>query len=135
MSHPIHHAMSSARKWGGKWEEYLPIHEWFDASKEMHGDFRHRAMRHHSQGIFECEREFGTHLQISTGRLVPVRFIAEQHVIEDCGRIPSLSDWLSRISPEPWMNRKISLGVESDNQRRSVTEDELKAIMQMEEGG
>jgi len=40
----------------------------------------------------------------SAGRDVPVRWIGEQHVREDCqGRIPSLADWLMRIQPESWM--------------------------------
>ena len=59
MAHPWHHAVSSARKHGGVPEDYLAVHEWFDASKAHHGDFRHRALRHHTLGVFECEREFG----------------------------------------------------------------------------
>jgi hypothetical protein len=105
MANPYHHAVSSKRRWGGEIEDYLRIHTWFDESKEHHGDFRHRALRHHSQGIFEAERTFGHTITLSTGRAIPVRWIGEQHVIEDCGRIPSLSDWLRRITPEPWMNR------------------------------
>ncbi len=54
--HPIHHAESSARKYGGKAEDYLDIHKWFDGSKEHMADFRHRALRHHSEGIFAAER-------------------------------------------------------------------------------
>ncbi len=33
MAHPYHHALSSVRHWGGKVEEYLPIHQWLDESK------------------------------------------------------------------------------------------------------
>jgi hypothetical protein len=103
---PIHHAASSVRKWGGKVEDYLPIHDWFDATKETFCDFRHRALRHHSQGIFECERVFGKSITNSDGRIVSVRAIGEFHVREDCGGIvPTVSDWLSRIRPETWMSR------------------------------
>lgn len=36
--------------------------------------------------------------------MVPIRWIGEQHVREDCqGRIPSLADWLGRIQPAQWM--------------------------------
>ena len=35
MAHPYHHALSSVRKWGGTVEDYLPIHSWFDASKQI----------------------------------------------------------------------------------------------------
>jgi hypothetical protein len=105
MAHPYHHALSSVKKWGGVVEDYLPIHNWFDASKEMHGDFRHRFLRHHAQGIFEAERIFGTTITLSTGHVIPVRWIGEQHVIEDCGRIPTITDWAIQIRPAPWMNR------------------------------
>mgnify|MGYP006871787357 FL=1 len=43
MANPYHHALSSVKKWGGIVEDYIKIHDWFDASKEMMGDFRHRA--------------------------------------------------------------------------------------------
>ena len=55
MAHPYHHALSSVKKWGGTVEDYLPIHSWFDASKEILADFRHRALRHHAEGIFMAE--------------------------------------------------------------------------------
>lgn len=105
MANPYHHALSSVKKWGGIPEDYLPIHDWFDASKEMHGDFRHRALRHHAQGIFEAERVFGHTITLSTGRVIPVRWVGEQHVTEDMGRIPALTEWLSCIQPAAWMNR------------------------------
>jgi hypothetical protein len=34
MATPYHHALSSVKKWGGNVEDYLPLHDWFDASKE-----------------------------------------------------------------------------------------------------
>lgn len=113
--HPIHHAESSARRYGGTPEDYLEIHKWFDQSKEHMADFRHRALRHHSEGIFSAERIFGDSIVNSAGRHVPVRFIGEQHVREDLGRIPTLEDWLGNIAPEPWM-----FGVQSG--RNAVSE-------------
>jgi hypothetical protein len=101
--HPYYHAESSVRKHGGANEDYLPLHNWFDASKEFLGDFRHRALRHHAQGIFEAERVFGTTIRNSDGKEVPVRLLGEQHVREDCGRVPSITDWLKAIKGERWM--------------------------------
>jgi hypothetical protein len=114
MANPYHHALSAVRKWGGTVDDYIAIEDWFDASKECHGDFRHRALRHHAQGIFEAERVFGHTITISTGRVIPVRWIGEQHVTEDCGFIPSLSDWLKNIRPQPWMNRPRKLSREME---------------------
>jgi hypothetical protein len=105
MAHPYHHALSSVKKWGGKAEDYQAIHDWFDESKSHLADFRHRALRHHSEGIFLCEKIFGTTITNSNGRIVPVRFIGEQHVKEDCGFIPTVADWFKCIQAEPWMHR------------------------------
>ena len=52
-----------------------------------------------------AEKFFGPTLTISTGRLVPVRLIAEQHIVEDLGFVPSFADWVRCIRPEPWMGR------------------------------
>jgi hypothetical protein len=110
MTHPLYHAQSSARRYGGKPEDYLAIHQWLDAPKESFCDFRHRALRHHALGVFEAERHFGLSIVNSDGREVPVRYIAEGHIKEDCGGIvPTLADWLSRIRPEPWMSRGYEL--------------------------
>ena len=106
MTHPVFHAESSVHLWGGKPSDYQPIHDWLDATKEAFADFRHRALRHHAQGIFEAERLFGQAIVNSDGRTVPVRYIAEQHIKEDCGgRIPTVADWLSQLKPAPWMSR------------------------------
>ena len=56
MADAWHHALSSARKYGGKPEDYIAIHYWFDSSKAIMCDFRHRALRHHAEGIDEIGR-------------------------------------------------------------------------------
>ena len=103
MAHAYHHAESSARKYGGEPSEYLRLHEFLDASKSHMADFRHRALRHPSEGIFALEAWFGSTITLSTGRVLPVRFVGEQHVLEDLGRIPTVADWLGKIQPESWM--------------------------------
>jgi hypothetical protein len=84
-------------------DEYLALHQFLDASKAHMADFRHRALRHHSEGVYLLEKTFGPTITLSTGRVLPVRFIGEQHVMEDLGRIPTVADWLGRIQPESWM--------------------------------
>jgi hypothetical protein len=90
---------------GGSPEDYLAIHDWFDESKAHLADFRHRALRHHSEGIFLCESIFGATIENGNGKRVPVRTIGEQHVMDDLGWIPSVKDWLQFIQPQPWMGR------------------------------
>lgn len=112
MSNSFYHAQSSARKWGGVPEDYIAIHEWIDASKAHFGDARHRALRHHTEGCWEAERVFGLTITVKKKRTgvevrVPVREIAEQHVFEDLGYIPSLADWLKNMELKTWMGGKV----------------------------
>lgn len=109
------HAQSSVKKYGGEVEDYIRIHNWFDETKIHIGDFRHRALRHHTLGIAQCIEEFGEGLTLYSGRTIPTRWIAEQHLIEDFGYIPTVQDWLKCIEPAPWMvrgARKLSQEVE-----------------------
>lgn len=104
---PYKHAESSVAKWGGTPEDYIAIHEWFDETKQFTGDYTHRAMRHHAPGIQWCVEKFGHSITNSKGRPVPVKWIAEQHVMEDCGFIPTVQDWLKPVAQHPadWMLR------------------------------
>ena len=99
MAHPLKHAQSSARRFGGRAEDYLPIHNWFDESKAFVGDFRHRALRHHAEGVFLAEKLFGVAIVNSDGKKVPVRYVGEQHVREDLDAFPQLRTGFCRSSP------------------------------------
>jgi hypothetical protein len=103
MAHCYYHALSSVRKWGGTSDDFLSLHQWFDESKAIFADPRHRALRHHAEGIFMLEKLFGATIINSDGKVVPVRLIGEQHVIEDLGFIPSFADWGRLIQPQTWM--------------------------------
>ena len=128
------------KKWGGVAEDYQPIHDWFDHSKSQRADPLHRALRHHSEGIFTCEEVFGTTLELSTcakcgltegkhpvgdtgmfmpvkcptfkAKVIPVRWVGEQHVREDLGFIPTANQWLEGIPLQPWMTRSRKLSKE-----------------------
>jgi hypothetical protein len=100
---PFLHAKSSAKRWGGRPEDYLPVHDFMDSTKAAHASVKHRAVLHNAFGVFLAERVFGHNLTNSDGRQVSVRDVAEQHVIEDMGTIPSLDDWLKNMQMQPWM--------------------------------
>lgn len=110
MSHCYYHALSSVKRWGGEAEDYLPLHQWFDESKKIVADPRHRSLRHHAEGIFMLETVFGVTIRNADGRDIPVRLIGEQHVQEDLGRIPSFADWARLIQPMPWILRGNPVG-------------------------
>jgi hypothetical protein len=103
MSHPLHHAISSQKKHGGEIEDYLPLHNWFDETKQHYPDMRHRALRHHSEGIFWAEKEFGVFIVNSSGKMVPTRVLGEQHIMEDLGWIPTIKDYLDLMDTKSWL--------------------------------
>jgi hypothetical protein len=105
---PYLHGKVSARKWGGKPEDYQEIHDFLDSSKAAFPDMRHRAILHSSFGIFICEKVFGINIENSDGKLVSVRDIAEQHVIDDMGRIPTVQDYLQGMPMYSWLGGRRS---------------------------
>lgn len=106
MSKPYIHAKSSAKRFGGTPECYLDIHQQMDDSKAALADVRHRAVFHSAYGIFLIEKIFGITRTNAEGKVYSVRDIAEQHVMEDLGFIPTLEQWMSGAPIEPWMMGK-----------------------------
>jgi len=87
---------SSAKKFKGCVEDYLPLHEWFDKPS-------HPALRHHAQGIFEAEKTFGVVITNSEGKHIPTRVLAEQHIKEEIGFIPTAQEWIECMELHKWM--------------------------------
>jgi len=99
---PRLHAQISAKKYGGVPEDYQKYHNFFDQTKAHIADVRHRAILHNAWGIFLLEHMYGTHFLNSEGKEVSVRDIGEQHVLDDLGRIPSLSECLAELPHQDW---------------------------------
>lgn len=102
---PWHHSETTVKKFGGKEEDYIRVHDWFDETKAFTGNWTHRAMRHHAAGIQWAIEKFGDTITNSNGDKVPTKLIAEHHVLEDCGFIPTISDWTQNLAENPrdWM--------------------------------
>ena len=100
---PFLHGKISVKKWGGCEADYQKIHDWIDQTKSHFPDMRHRAILHSSFGIYLCEQVFGTNITTSDGKTVSVRDIAEQHVIDDMGRIPTVQDYLQDMPFYSWL--------------------------------
>lgn len=100
---PMIHAKSSARKYGGKPENYLDIHQFMDSTKASLADVRHRALLHSSFGCYLVEQIFGVERTNSAGNVYSPRDVAEDHCIEDLGFIPSVERWLGNMAIQEWM--------------------------------
>lgn len=102
MAHPYHHALSSAKIFGGKAEDYMALHSWLDATKEMYADFRHRALRHHVEGVALARHYFGEFIINSENEEVTTEEVLFQHIEEDCLELVSIKDWLSEYQLPVW---------------------------------
>lgn len=119
MAKPEIHSKSSARRFGGTWEDYVEIHKLMDSSKGAIADNRHRALTHNAWFLSEiverikftnstpCKPDGRFYTIInSDGKEISVREIAEQHVLEDFGMrfIPSAQDYIQEMEMKSWMN-------------------------------
>lgn len=95
-------ARTSALRFGGSAETYLPLHEWFLETQHWTDGPEHLFFRHHAFGIYETESRFGPALSDRQAS-VPTRVVAEQHVRGLFGRQPATSDLLRRLHAQRWM--------------------------------
>ncbi len=107
MGKAAEHAKSSVALFGGKWEDYISIHNLLDSSRSVIGDVRHRMLTHNTWFLeYILPRIFGETITNSEGNEIPVRSIAERHVLEDYGNlfIPTPQDFLEAMELPDWMN-------------------------------
>jgi len=109
---PLLHAKISAKKYGGTPDDYLPIHNFIDSSKATYANVKHRAILHSSFGIYLAEQVHGTYFTNSAGKDVSTRDIAEEHIIQDLGFIPTVEQYLENMTLQGWMS-----GTEKRNRR------------------
>lgn len=101
---PFLHSKIHAKKFGGVPEDYADIDDFIDSTKAAVPDVRHRAILHSAFGCFLVEQIFGRTRINSDGKEYSPRDIAEQHIIQDLGRIPTMEDYLRCMTIEPWMS-------------------------------
>ena len=101
---PYLHAKISVKKFGGKAEDYMDIHNFIDSSKACMPDIRHRAILHSAFGCFLVEQMYGIVRTNSDGKEYSPRDVAEEHIKEDLGFIPTMEHYLNNMTIQPWMS-------------------------------
>jgi len=101
---PLQHAQISAKTYGGKWTDYIEIHNFLDSSKATCAHFKHRFLVHHAEGIDLAVRLFGKELTNSAGQTISTRQILTDHLIEDVGGIVTIEDVGDIVTIEDWAN-------------------------------
>lgn len=106
----------------------MPIQEFIDSSKKIIGDVRHRSIYHHTEGVWLVQRIFGVTLDVPKGdRIVkvPTRLIAERHIQEDLGWLPSPADYIKGMPVERWMSGAVRKHVPLSHILNAQSGDEL----------
>lgn len=99
---PRRHAGLSAHRRGGVAEDYYALHAFFDTTKELCSDNRHRLL-HNLWGIRRVVIPlFGAQLTCSDGTVVATKDVCEHdHVLADfSGKyLPTLADFVGALAP------------------------------------
>lgn len=101
---PFLHSRIHVKKYGGKVEDYADIDDFIDSSKAAVADVRHRAILHSAFGCFIVEQVFGRTRKNSDGKEYSPRDIAEDHIMQDLGFIPTMEHYLNNMTLQPWMS-------------------------------
>jgi cysteinyl-tRNA synthetase len=121
MANAFIHSKSSAKRYGGSPEDYINIHIKMDCSKAYVADNRHRALTHTGFWIHEVMIPiFGYTITNSIGKVVSVKDICEDHILEDFGMrfIPTAQDYLENMDFQDWMQNGVK-GVPSSFRKLS----------------
>lgn len=95
MANPQVHARSSARKFGGRWQEFIEVHSFMDSSKLHFAKATHRALLHHEYGVELAIGIFGDCGRLP-GTLAAIKDIVSQHLAEDFTKeVPTVADWFA----------------------------------------
>lgn len=97
---PLEHARITARRYGGRWTDWIHIHNWYDSSKAHFAGVQHRIFLHSDFGLWLADSIFGSTLSAADGTQVPTRAISIDHQTEDLGRIVTLREWLGCVRSE-----------------------------------
>lgn len=101
---PYLHGRIHAKKHGGKPDDYADIDDFIDSAKAAMPDVRHRAILHSAFGCFIVEQMFGRTRVNSDGKEYSPRDIAEDHILQDLGFIPTMEQYLNNMTIQPWMS-------------------------------
>jgi len=110
MANPEIHAKSSVKRWGGKIEDYMPIHKLIDSPKATMNNNSSRALTHNTWFIYEIlPLVFGYNITNSAGKSIDVVDIGMLHLLEDFRFkfVPTPQDYLKHLEVQPWFSNGI----------------------------
>ena len=112
MANPLIHSKSSVKRWGGKVEDYIQIHELIDSPKSTMNNNTSRCLTHNTWFAYHIvPKIFGYNIVNSDGKSVDVVDIAMLHIEEDFRMkfVPTPQDYLKHLQLQPWMNNGVKI--------------------------
>lgn len=106
MANPLIHSKSSVKRWGGKVEDYLPLHELIDSPKATMNNNSVRLLTHNTWFAYHImPKIFGYNIINSDGKSVDVVDITMLHIAEDFRMkfVPTPQDYLKHLEVQAWM--------------------------------
>lgn len=131
MANPLIHSKSSVKRWGGKVEDYLPLHELIDSPKATMNNNSSRLLTHNTWFAYTImPKIFGYNITNSDGRSVDVVDIAMLHIAEDFRMkfVPTPQDYLKHLEVQAWMQNGVK--VLDSQEAKDVVTDLLTKISQ-----
>jgi len=129
MANPLIHSKSSVKRWGGKVDDYLPIHELIDSPKSTMNNNSSRLLTHNTWFAYTIiPKVFGYNITNSDGKSVDTIDIAMLHIAEDFRMkfIPTPQDYLQHLEVQPWMNNGVK--VLENEESQSIVKNLIKKI-------
>jgi hypothetical protein len=129
MANPLIHSKSSVKRWGGKVDDYLPIHELIDSPKSTMNNNSSRLLTHNTWFAYTIiPKVFGYNITNSDGKSVDTVDIAMLHIAEDFRMkfVPTPQDYLQHLEVQPWMNNGIK--VLENEESQSIVKNLVKKI-------
>lgn len=123
MAIPYIHAENSAKRYGGKPEDYLDIHELMDSSKAAYSTNAHRILTHNSWFVVTIlPKVFGHRRQNSEGRWYNVKDVGEFHILEDFRMkfIPTVQDYIEDMGTPAWINNGMGVPNRLKNKEKQL---------------
>jgi hypothetical protein len=131
MANPLIHSKSSVKRWGGKVEVYLPLHELIDSPKATMNNNSVRVLTHNTWFAYQImPKIFGYNIINSDGKSVDVVDISMLHIAEDFRMkfVPTPQDYLQHLQVQAWFNNGVK---ELDSQEaKNIVTDLLTKISQ-----
>ena len=110
MANPLIHSKSSVKRWGGKIEDYLPIHELIDSPKATMNNNSSRFLTHNTWFAYAIiPKVFGYNILNSDNKSIDTVDIAMLHIAEDFRMkfVPTPQDFLKHMEVQGWMKNGI----------------------------